>query len=270
MIHIYDGNNVMLRDLDKVGHERIGLRRRFELCNDGAVHIWCWDGRNHNQRRRDIYADYKAQRTPMAEDRFAQIGVFREALTHSNAIQVECDGWEADDVVGALVHRFVSRQVGGNVYGKSADLKVKVYSNDLDYWQLMQYRNVIIDGIRPTGIPNCEPHHIPLFKALVGDKSDNIKGVPGFGLKSWDSLSLPDRRLLQRAVDEANTELVAQLKLPTRARNLLLDPAMLDEARRAISITRFIPVPEDTLNKGMKPGVLNREAANDLFRRFFL
>lgn len=269
MIHIYDGNNVMLRDLDKVGHERLGLRRRYEISNTG-MHLWCWDGRNHNQRRKDIYPKYKSKRTPMGEDRFAQIGVFREALQHSNAFQVECDGWEADDVIGALVHRFVSRQIGGDPRGKSAKLQITVYTNDLDYWQLMQYPGVRIDGIRMSGVPNCEPHHIPLYKALVGDKSDCIDGVPGFGPKSWDALTPPDRKVLLRAIEEDSEELIHTLPLPTRPRNLLLDPANREVARQCISITRFIPVPEPELDKGIRKGTLNREAANSLFRRFFL
>lgn len=259
MIYIYDGNNVMLRDLDKVGGERIGLRRRYEMCNDGNVHIYVWDGRNHNERRRAVYPAYKANRTPMAEDRFAQIHVFREALQHSLAYQVDCNGWEADDVIGALVHRFASRK-----------MPVTVFTNDLDYWQLMQYSNVTIDGIRPEGAPNCEPHHIPLYKALVGDPSDNIKGVPGFGPKSWNALTPPDRKKLLRAIEEDCNELVHELPLPTRPRNLLLNPDNRKEARAALAVTRFLPVPEAELDAGMKQGVLNREAANALFRRFFI
>jgi DNA polymerase-1 len=258
VIHLYDGNNVMLRDLDKVGGERIGLRRRYDMSTNG-IHIWCWDGRNHNERRRMLYPAYKMNRTPMAEDRFAQIGVFREALQHSPCYQAECDGWEADDVIGALVHRFASRK-----------MPVTVHTNDLDYWQLMSYSNVTIDGIRVQAVPNCEPHHIPLYKALVGDPSDNIIGVKGFGPKSWNALTPPDRKKLLRAIDENSPELIHELPLPTRPRNLLLNSENRKEAKLALAVTRFIPVPEAELDAGMKQGVLNREAANALFRRFFL
>lgn len=260
MIHIYDGNNVMLRDLDKVGHERIGLRRRYEISNTpGEVHIWVWDGRNHNERRRAIYPDYKINRTPMGEDRFAQIHVFREALTHSTAVQVECDGWEADDVAGALCHRFVSK-----------GLPVTLLTNDLDWYQLMQYKGVKIDGIRPEGIPDCAPHHIPLYKALVGDTSDNIKGVPGFGPKSWNNLTPPQRKLLQSAIEGDNADMIHALDLPTRPHNLLMNPDNREIARKAIAITRFIPVPDAELDAGIKQGVLNRQAAHDLFKKFFI
>lgn len=258
MIHIYDGNNVMLRALDAVGHERISLRRRFEESCHGT-HIYCWDGRNHNDRRKAIYPKYKANRTPMAEDRFAQIHVFRECLQHSSAIQIECDGWEADDVVGAMVHRFVTK-----------GLPVTVYTNDLDYWQLMQYRNVRIDGIKLESVPPCAPHHIPLYKALVGDKSDNIDGVKGFGPKSWNGLSPAQHKLLLSAIENDSAEMIAHLELPTRPHNLLMDPANREEARRAMSITRFIPVPEPELDKGISQGVLNKQAADQLLRKFFL
>lgn len=272
MIHLYDGNNVMLRDLDKVGGERIGLRRRFEISTSGA-HIWVWDGRNHNERRRAIYPEYKMNRTPMAEDRFAQIGVFREALSHSPCFQAECPGWEADDVIGALVHRFASNRTGKDANGMggvSAPIKCTVHTNDLDYWQLMQYSNVTVDGIRPQAVPNCEPHHIPLYKALVGDKSDNIIGVKGFGPKSWNQLSLPQRKLLQSAIEGDNADMIHALELHTRVHNLLLNPDKRAEARAALTVTRFIPVPEPELDAGITKGVLNREAANALFKRFFL
>jgi hypothetical protein len=134
----------------------------------------------------------------------------------------------------------------------------------------MQYRHVTIDGIRMSGVPNCEPHHIPLYKALVGDSSDNIAGVTGFGEKSWNALTPPARKLLLRAIEEDSEELVHQLELPTRPRNLLLDPANRAEARLAMSITRFIPVPEPELDKGIRQGVLNRHAADQLLRKFFL
>src|SRR4051812_34456936 len=127
MINIYDGNNVMLRDLEKFGHLRIGLRRRYETAADATpgTEIWCWDGYQHNERRRELYAPYKMNRTPMAEDRFAQIKLFREALKYSNAVQVECATWEADDVISSLAHRLICKKV-----------PVTVHSNDLDYWQL--------------------------------------------------------------------------------------------------------------------------------------
>lgn len=258
MIHLYDGNNVMLRALDSVGHERIGLRRRFEESCIG-MHIWCWDGRNHNERRKAIYPKYKANRTPMGEDRFAQIHVFRECLQHSTAMQIECDGWEADDVIAAMAHRFVCR-----------GLAVTVHTNDLDYWQLMQYQNVRINGIKLESVPSCEPHHIPLYKALVGDKSDNILGVHGFGPKAWDALTPPRRKMLMSVIENDSTDLIPHLALPTRAQNLLFDPANREEARRALSITRFIPVPEHELEKGISQGVLNKHAADQLLRKFFL
>lgn len=274
MIHIYDGNNVMLRDLDKVGRERIGLRRRYEMTFDNDMHIWVWDGANHNQRRRDIYPQYKMQRDPMAEDRFAQIGLFRELLDHSPATQVRCRGWEADDVIGQLVHKFVSHRKNtrpDGMGGESANLQVTVHTNDLDYWQLMQYRGVTIDGIRMEGVPNCEPHHIPLYKALVGDKSDNIDGIPGFGPKSWDALTPPDRKLLLRILEgDEPVERIQDLPLKTRPRNLLLDKANRELAVRCMSITRFLHVPEDELEKGITVGTPNRDAARKLLREFLL
>lgn len=256
MIHLYDGNNVMLRDLDKIGHERIGLRMRLAQCEDGDTHIFCWDGKGHNKRRQDIYPAYKANRVPMGEDRFAQIQLFRECLTHAPAIQIQSDGWEADDVIGALTARFVSRKVA-----------VTVHTNDADYWQLAVYKNVTLNGVKPL---DCAPQHTPIFKASVGDSSDNIIGISGFGPKAWAMLPPFWINEFERALADQDILALLKLPLPKRVLTKLADPQVVAEAAAALIVTRFFPIPDAELDAGITQGVPNRGAYDALLRRFFL
>lgn len=256
-IHLFDGNNVMLRDLDSATHQSIGLRQRWQAANQpGVLHIWVWDGRGHNERRRRLYPDYKAHRTPQAEDRYAQIGVFREALMHSKAWQVECPSWEGDDVVASLVRKFSAR----------GDIPITIHSNDLDYAQLRTYPMVHLNGVKPSP---CPAHRIALYKALVGDPSDNIKGIPGFGPKAWEALE-PFWGRIEHSIDARDYADMAAIPFKKAHQTWVKNTPNVDLLSNMLAITRFFQVPEDEINKGITKGVLNFEAMDGLLRRFFL
>lgn len=256
-IHLFDGNNVMLRDLDSPTHQMLGLRQRYAQANEqGVLHIWVWDGARHNDRRKVVYPDYKGNRTPMGEDRFAQIGVFREALQHSNAWQIECPTWEGDDVIASMVRKLSAR----------GDVPITIHTNDLDYAQLRTYPLVYLNGVKPCP---CPPHRLALFKALVGDPSDNIKGIPNFGPKAFSALETYWGDL-ENAIDNIDEAAIARIPLKPAHKAWLLDPPNLTLVRAMLTITRFFEVPETDLEAGIKKGTYNYPAADQLFRRFFL
>lgn len=256
-IHLFDGNNVMLRDLDSATHQRLGMRQRWEAaCQPGQLHIWVWDGPRHNDRRKVVYPQYKANRTPMGEDRFAQIGVFRQALRHSNAWQVECAGWEGDDVIASLVKRF----------SKRGDIPITIHTNDLDYAQLRVHPLVHLNGVKPCP---CPPHRLALYKALVGDPSDNIKGIPGFGPKAWEALE-SYWAAIERAIETQDEKAIRDIPFKPAHKAWLLDPPNLMLARAMLTVTRFFEVPDEDLEKGTAKGAYDYSAMDQLFRRFFL
>ena len=261
MIEIFDGNNVMLRALNDMvlpGQTRMTIRQRYMTALNAApgTHIWVWDGYRHNDRRKEIYPRYKGNREPMAEDMFSQIQLFRELLCLSNAIQVEADGWEADDLVGALTHKFAARRV-----------PVTINTNDLDYAQLSVLPNVTLNGVRrPDDLP---PRWIALYKATVGDPSDNISGIPGFGPKTWEGLKdwWPQ---LERAIQQGNPGGFAGLPMPKRIATWLSSQDNIDLLQAMLLITHFHPVPDETLAKAIKPGRPDYRAADETMRRYFL
>lgn len=250
MMNLIDGNNVMRRSMEKEQLSPImSLRQRYETTT--AADIWVWDGRKHNDRRRAIYPPYKMNRSPIAEDIFAQIGLWRDVLRHSTATQIEVYGWEADDVISTLARR-----------GAPA----MIHSNDMDYAQLGHLQNVTLNGVNTKGVPG---RWVPLYKAMVGDNSDNIAGIPGFGPKRWVELEdyWPQ---IERAIVAGTSAGFMGLPFKPAVLAWLMDEANVRLLRAMLTVTHFENVPYDEIEGGIVMGDYNRQAAHDMLRRYFL
>ena len=255
-IDIYDGNNVMYRQYEQKGtHAPMSLRMRYEHCCAQPVgsQIWVWDGYGHNERRQEIYPPYKTNRPPKPENLFAQVKLFRDALKHSTATQIEVGGWEADDVIGTLVRRFAAR-----------GLACTVHTNDMDYGQVAHL--CTLNGVNMKGVP---PQRVPLYKALCGDQSDRIAGIPGFGGGRWLEME-PHWDAIQAAIVAGTVEAFVDLPFKPAVKAWLSVQDNVDLLQRMLLVTHFQNVPDDELEGGIHHGVLDREAAHALLGKFFL
>jgi len=141
--------------------------------------------------RDEMFQDYKANRGSMPDDLRTQVVRVRQLIEALNIPIEERDGFEADDVIGSLA-RICARDHG---------LHVLVVTGDSDLLQLAEeHVDIVLPG-RPRFQDlrlfnrqavidryGFEPELIPDYKALVGDTSDNIPGVPGIGEKTATSL----------------------------------------------------------------------------------
>jgi len=258
MIDIYDGMNVMRRAYEKKGYMPgdvpMSMRVRYETtcAAQPGSQIWVWDGRDHNARRQEIYPRYKTNRTPMGEDVYSQVRLWREVLGHSHAVQIEVYGWEADDVIGTLVRRFGGRK------------PVTVHTNDMDYGQIAHL--CTLKGVNMKGVP-CE--RIALYKALCGDSSDFIAGIPGFGPGRW--LEMQDHwDEIQRAIVAGEPEGFVDLPFKPKVKAWLADPENIKTLQAMLTVTHFMNVPEDELNGGITVGKVDLMAAHERMSEFFL
>lgn len=257
-IEIYDANNVLRRATEKFGMPSavpMGFRQRYEflMAKPAGTQIWVWDGKEHNKRRQAILPEYKANRKPMAEDIFAQIRLFRQVLRHSHTIEVCVHGWEADDVIGTLVKRFNAKGV-----------LPKVHTNDMDYGQIAHMCQLI--GVNLKGVP---PAWVPLFKAMVGDPSDNIPGIPGFGPKRWIELE-PHWAQVQRAIELKAVAGFQGLPFKPAVAAWLSSEDNVDKLHAMLRVTRFMDVPEDEIAGAWLPGIPDPMKAHKLMAEFFL
>lgn len=260
MIELYDGNNVMRRSMER--HQMpqarpMGIRQRYEATMAAPVgsQIWVWDGYKHNERRKAIYAGYKANREPAAEDIYAQIKLWKELLALSTATQIEVHGWEADDVISTLARKM-----------SKAGTPVRINSNDMDYGQLEHLPNVTLVGVNTKGVPG---RWVPLYKAMVGDASDNIDGIPGFGPKRWLEMA-PHWAQIERAIVHGNPAGFVGLPFKPAVLTWLQSNDNIKLLQNMLTITYFEDVPDDELDGGIKVGQPNRLIAHARMTEFFL
>ena len=135
------------------------------------------------------YKEYKAKRVKVPENFYEQVEIVKRFLNAFGVLILEKEGYEADDIIATIVEKF-----------KDEDLEIIILTGDLDTLQLVNDKVSVYTfgkGIKdqiiytPSKIKqryNLEPKELIDFKALKGDPSDNIKGVPKIGEKTAKTL----------------------------------------------------------------------------------
>lgn len=240
---IFDCNNWLRRRCERGS----SLKTCFAevAAHPGAVLVF--DGDGALKRRRAIYPEYKAGRPMMGSDMAANFELFEKLTQFLPVIAVRVPGWEADDVIATLA--------------RQTNVTVQIMSTDADFLQLP---NAVLPE-RQTQFP-CEGSWVHLYKAVVGDKSDNIPGIKGFGQKAWDNLSNVDRARLEQLLDGQG--MLMPEGMSAACLNWLNDN--LELVRIFYKITALYDVPLDDIVKYATVGVLNIPAADAIFKEYFL
>lgn len=146
-------------------------------------------------KRRDIFEEYKGTRSHVTDPKFAKFrDELAEIITSLGWTILSVDGAEADDVIASIVAKSCHRCFC-KVPCVDCDCSLKyktdvvIFSGDRDLQQCLAWDRVLIyraPGLFVSRDTFEEEYGIPaqkytVFKALTGDKSDNIKGVEGFG-----------------------------------------------------------------------------------------
>jgi DNA polymerase-1 len=158
----------------------INMMRRLQKDYPQSTHVVVFDAKGKTFRD-DMYADYKANRPPMPDDLRLQIEPIHKIIEAMGMPMLVIEGVEADDVIGTLA-----------VQATAAEQPVVISTGDKDIAQMVNehisMENTMTDAvmdragvIEKFGIP---PELIIDYLALLGDKSDNIPGVPGVGEKT--------------------------------------------------------------------------------------
>jgi len=139
--------------------------------------------------RHDTYEKYKAHRKPTPDALVEQAPVARELVRAFNIPVIEVEGYEADDIIGAMVKQ-----------AEAHGIQSVIVTGDLDALQLVDENIRVmttVKGVSDTVTYGPEdvverfgitPEQMADFKGLKGDPSDNIPGVPGIGDKTAESL----------------------------------------------------------------------------------
>lgn len=231
------------------------LRRRFEggasvrLCfaevkaRPGTV---VFDGPGGLKRRRSVYPGYKVRRKSLVSDIVRQFELFQRLLTCTNVACVRVPGWEADDVIATLA--------------RSQKGRVHIKSTDADFLQLA---NATIDRDKPFPV---KANLVRTYKATVGDPSDCIPGLKGFGKGAWAKLTAADHAEFTRFFEGGP----GPITLPKATANWLADPANAALARSYYQITALYDVPMSEIAANAFVGQEDPDGAEIIFKEFLL
>jgi len=212
--------------------------------------------------RHEQYADYKATRVKMPDDLRDQFPKVREVVKALRIPVYEMPGYEADDVIGTITRQMEARE----------DIETTIVTVDLDMLQLVTPRTrlmttrsgventVMYDVARIDERFGLRPDQMIDYKALKGDPTDNIPGVPGVGEKTAAKLirEFGDLDSLYERIDEVTPE-----KLRAK---LLEHRDQVVQGHELSTIVRDLPVELDL--EAARLGDYDRDTVVRLFREY--
>ena len=204
---IIDGLNMFLRNyivvpqISKEGHPIGGttgfMKSLQKLCREmkPTQIVVCWDGRGGSRKRKQQNKNYKEGRAPirlnrnfkvLTEDQEKENKVWQmeriwNYLNNFPVMQLIADEVEADDIIAYLCR-----------YSSLKDEQKIIVSSDKDFYQLLDQKTILYRPVQKKLLTQKDileehgihPNNFALARAITGDKSDNLDGVPGIGLKT--------------------------------------------------------------------------------------
>ncbi|WP_273757500.1 DNA polymerase I [Bartonella sp. AU55XJBT] len=186
--------------------------------------------------RKQIYPQYKANRSEPPEDLIPQFALIRQATKAFNLPCIEKEGFEADDLIATYAQ-----------LATKAGAKTTIISSDKDLMQLVNKHVSLYDGMKDKHVGVSEviekwgvpPEKMIDLQALIGDSTDNVPGIPGIGpktaaqlLNQFGSLDL----LLQR---------VTEIKQTKRRENIQAYSEQVKISRELVKLKTDVPIDSD-------------------------
>ena len=131
--------------------------------------------------RKELFPDYKANRSAPPEELIPQFGLIRQATVAFNLPCIETEGFEADDIIATYARMATEKGGDVTIISSDKDLMQLVRENVHMYDSMKDKQIGIPDVIEKWGVP---PEKMIDLQALTGDSVDNVPGVPGIGPKT--------------------------------------------------------------------------------------
>ena len=193
--------------------------------------ICCFDTKEGSRFRKQLYPDYKANRSEMPEDLEAQVPYLKTLMQKLLIPCWEKPGVEADDLIASIAKQ------------AKAQWEVFIVSGDKDFAQIVDQKVFLYDSMKektydPEGVEHkwgLPPSKMQDYLALMGDSSDNIPGVRGIGPKGAVKL-LSEYPSLQAIYD--NLEHIK----PSLRNKLVNHKDMAFLSKKLVNLDQNIPV----------------------------
>ncbi|WP_265528246.1 DNA polymerase I [Sphingomicrobium marinum] len=208
--------------------------------SEGPTHMAVILDKSSQSHRNEIFPEYKANRPPPPEDLVPQFPLVRDATRAFSLPCIEEEGLEADDIIACYARAAADQ-----------GWKVTIVSSDKDLMQLIETRDngadvEMYDTMKDKRIRAADveakfgvgPELVGDLLALMGDKVDNIPGVPGVGPKTAATL-LKEYGNLENVLAH-----IEDITKPALKRNLTEHEAAARMSRELVELVCDAPLPE--------------------------
>ena len=192
--------------------------------------------------RKEQYKEYKAQRVKAPDELISQIIETRNLFSSFGLKVFEKSGFEADDLIATLAQKFKDLP----------DLKVIILTGDLDTLQMVEGEKLVVRTFR-KGVTDTytyderavrlryglDPRQLLDYKTLVGDVSDNIKGVPGVGPKTATDI-LQKYGTLDNFLENVGEE-------PKLAKKIIGQEKLLEQSKMLVTLKKDVQLSVDEI-----------------------
>lgn len=210
--------------------------------------------------RNEIFPDYKANREPAPPELKRQFAWCRQLTDLLGVAGFSDPKYEADDIIGTLSARMRARSIPSAILTRDKDLAQLLREGD-EFWNIVDGHRFAYGDIAERF--GTRPERMADYQALVGDKVDNIPGIPGVGAKTASALMAAFSSL-----EEMFDDLEAVAELPVRGAASL--PGRLSThretaflARRLTRIETDMPIEID--EKALAPSPPRLDALFELY-----
>lgn len=198
MVTIVDMNNYCRMRM--LSSQFAGLRVLIHEIHNLGADFLVWDSGPSNEKRRKIYPEYKLGRQGMLDAEYETLNLIRNELApYLGSVTLQAYGVEADDVIAYFAKHYPT---------------VTIISTDLDLAAIPNAINPLVKKEKIAEIGGKS--RIRLYKTLVGDRSDNIKGLPKFGDTAWKKMSDETKDILETSFTQGYLAYMEDEKLAKR------------------------------------------------------
>ncbi|MCF1474252.1 MULTISPECIES: DNA polymerase I [Rhizobium/Agrobacterium group] len=183
--------------------------------------------------RKDLYPEYKANRSAPPEDLVPQFGLIRQATRAFNLPCIETEGFEADDIIATYARAAEAIGADVTIVSSDKDLMQLVTPNVHMYDSMKDKQIGIPDVIEKWGVP---PEKMIDLQSLTGDSTDNIPGIPGIGPKTAAQL-LEEYGDLDTLMARAS-----EIKQNKRRENILAGAELVKLSRQLVTLRTDVPL----------------------------
>lgn len=183
--------------------------------------------------RKEIYPEYKANRSAPPEELIPQFGLIRQATRAFNLPCIETEGFEADDIIATYARKAEALGADVTIVSSDKDLMQLVTANVHMYDAMKDKQIGIADVIEKWGVP---PEKMIDLQSLTGDSTDNIPGIAGIGPKTAAQL-LEEFGNLETLMARAG-----EIKQNKRRESILAGTEAIKLSRQLVTLRTDVPL----------------------------